>query len=824
MTDRAGHAQVVIVGGGIVGCSIAYHLVQLGVTDVILLERGRLTCGTTWHAAGLIMQLRLSHTGTEFARYAAELYGRLEAETGQATGFKQNGTLGVCRSAERLHETRRAASIARSAGIEAHLLSPAEARELYPEMDYRLIQGAIYIPKDGQTNPVDSTMALAAGARKGGVRIREGMPVVRVEAGPEGGYRVHTPGGVTSCEQMVLACGLWTRDLASQLGINVPLHPCEHMYVVTEALGFVKPTLPVLRDPDGYVYIKEDAGKLLVGAFEPQGKPLHWDRLPGHPEFIELPEDWEHFELPYTKAAEILPPLAQAGISHFLNGPESFTPDLMFALGEAPGRRNCFIAAGFNSEGIEYSPAAGRALAEWMVQGEPTRDLTTVDIARFHPRQNNVRYLRHRAGESLGLHYKVHWPHKQREASRPVRKSPMHGRWVERNACFGEAMGWERPLWFAAPGTDAVNHYSYFQPNWYEHTAAECSAVRNGVAIFDQSSFGKHLVTGHDACAYLQRLCSGDVDVAPGRLVYTHMLNTRGGIETDITVNRLAGDRYLVVSSATTQPRDRNWMLRNVRAGEQVTVADVTSQYAVLSIQGPGSRALLQEVVDADLTGAAFPFATAREVDIGFAHALAYRLTYVGELGWELYIPVECADEVCGLILSAGAARGLRPAGYHAIEHLRLECGFREYQLDLTPVDTPLEAGLGFTLKLDGGVDFTGRDALLRQRERALTKRMVQFRLAEPAPRLFHDEPVVMDGHIAGYISSGAYSFTFGRSVGMGYVHDPDGVTAERIAAARFEIEVAGERHVAEASLRAFYDPSGARRREENAKSRGKLR
>ncbi len=813
MTDRVEHARVVIIGGGIVGCSIAYHLAQLGVTDVTLLERGRLTCGSTWHAAGLIMQLRLSHTATAFARYAAELYGRIEAETGQATGFKQNGTLGVCRTSERLHETRRVASIAKSVGIEAHVLSPAEARDLYPEMDYRLIEGAIFIPKDGQTNPVDSTMALAAGARKGGVRIREGTPVAHVEAVPAGGYRVHTAGGVIACEQLVLACGLWTRELASQLDVDVPLHPCEHMYMVTESLGFVRPTLPVLRDPDGYVYIKEDAGKLLVGAFEPQGKPLHWDRLPVHPEFIELPEDWEHFELPYTKAAEILPPLVDAGISHFLNGPESFTPDLMFALGEAPGRHNCFIAAGFNSEGIEYAPAAGRALAEWMLRGEPTRDLTMVDIARFHPLQTNVRYLRHRAGESLGLHYKVHWPHKQREASRPVRKSPMHGSWVERNACFGEAMGWERPLWFAPPGTEAVNRYSYYRPNWYEHTAVECSAVRNSVAIFDQSSFGKHLVTGRDACAYLQRLCGGNVDVATGKLVYTPMLNTRGGIETDITVNRLAEDRYLVVSSATTQPRDRNWMLRNISAGESVAVADVTPQYAVLSIQGPASRALLQEVVDTELNNDAFPFATAREVDIGFARVLAYRLTFVGELGWELYIPVECANDVCGLILAAGAAHGLRPAGYHAIEHLRLECGFREYQLDLTPEDTPLEAGLGFTLKLDSGVDFTGRDALLRQREQPLAKRMVQFRLADPAPQLFHDEPIVMDGRIVGYISSGAYSFTFGRSVGMGYVHHPEGVDAERIAAAPFEIEVAGERHAAEASLRAFYDPAGARRR-----------
>ena len=804
-------AEVVIVGGGVVGSSIAYHLTKLGVTDVVLLERGKLTSGTTWHAAGLIMQLRSSHSLTELSRYNVQLYGRLEAETGQATGIKQNGTLSVARTKERMHETKRLATVAKSYDTEVHIIGPQEVKDLYPAINHEIIEGAIYIPKDCQTNPVDTTMSLIAGAKRRGTKVFEDTPVTSLQWLASRNYRVETPSGEIKCQTLVLCAGLWTRDLAAQLGIHVPLYPCEHMYVVTEPLDFVEPTLPVLRDPDGYVYIKEDAGKLLVGCFEPQGKPLPMEKLPSDAQFIELQEDWDHFELPFTKAMEILPPLEHAGIGKFMNGPESFTPDLLFVLGEAPEYPNCFVAAGFNSEGVEFAPGAGRAMAEWIVEGEPTMDLSMVDIARFVPFQTNRSYLHHRAGESVGLHYKMHWPHRQREASRPVRKSPLHDRLAARNACFGEAMGWERPLWFAPEGVEPKDVYSYHSPNWFAYTAEECRAAREGVVVFDQSSFGKHLIQGRDARAFLQRMCAGDLDTPVGKLVYTHMLNSRGGIETDITVNRLAEDRYLIISSATTHPRDKAWIEKHMTREEHVTLADVTSAYSVLSVQGPKSRDLLGRIIDADLSNEAFPFATSQEIDIGYARVIALRLTFIGELGWELHIPSEFAQGVFDALAEVGQAFDLRQAGYHALEHLRSERAYREYGHDLTPEDTPYEAGLGFTVKLDKPGGFIGREAIEAQRGKPLNKRLVMFKLTDPEPVLFHDELIRLDGEIVGYISSGAYGFTLGRSVGMGYVHHPEGVTKDLVENGEFEIEIACERYPAEAALRAFYDPKGER-------------
>ena len=806
------HVQTLIVGGGVAGASAAYHLAKLGRTDTLLVERNQLTSGTTWHAAGLIMQLRSTHALTELARYNVELYSSLEAETGQATGFKQNGTLGVCRTKDRLFETRNVASIAKSFDIEAHIITPAEAKEIYPAIDESVIEGAIYIPKDGQTNPVDTTMSLIAGARQNGVKIVENCPVGKLERLASGEYRVESSQGAVQCETLILACGLWTRDLAAQLGVRVPLYACEHFYVVTEALDAATPNLPVLRDTDGHVYVKEDAGKWLVGAFEPTGKPLRMDQLPGDSAFIQLPEDWDHFELPYSKAMEILPDLENAGIHTFLNGPESFTPDLLFALGEAPGLPNCFISAGYNSEGIEFGPGAGRALAEWIVEGEPTFDLSNVDVARFHPFQINKTYLHERTAEILGLHYKPHWPHYQPESSRNVRKSVLHDRWAALNASFGEGMGWERAMWFAPEGESNENVYSHTRPNWFGPVAEECRAAREAAILLDQSSFGKHLVQGRDAVPFLQRLCAGNIDVPIGKLVYTHMLNNRGGIETDITVNRLAENRFLIISSATIHPRDKAWIERHITGEENVTLTDVTSGYAVLSLQGPKSRDILSHLTDADLGNDAFPFATSQEIDVAYARVIVNRLTYVGELGWELHIPTEFAQGVCDAVLEAGEGHGLKPAGYHALEHLRSERAYREYELDLTPEDTPLEAGLGFTVKLDKPGGFIGRDVLVRQKEAGpLPKRLVMFKLRDAEPVLFHEELIRRDGEILGYISSGAYGFTLGASVGMGYVNHPDGVTKEFVASGAWEIEIACERYPADASLSAFYDPKGER-------------
>ncbi|MDP6344425.1 MAG: FAD-dependent oxidoreductase, partial [Alphaproteobacteria bacterium] len=526
---------------------------------------------------------------------------------------------------------------------------------------------------------------------------------------------------------------------------------------------------------------------------------------------FDLPEDWEHFALPYGKAAEIIPALADAGIARFMNGPESFTPDSLFAMGEAPGRRNCFIIAGFNSEGFEMGAGAGRALAEWIVAGEPTEDLSDVDLARYHPFQANRRYLHDRAGESLAAIYQMHWPNRQRETARPARQSPLHDRLAARNACFGETLGWERAMWFAPDGVTPRDVYSHGRPNWYAHTAEECRAARQGVVLLDQSSFGKTLVQGRDACAFLQHLCAGDVDGPVGKVVYTHMLNRRGGIETDLTVDRLAEDQFMVISSAAYQPRDLAWMRRHLPSDQHVTVTDLTSAQAVLSVQGPKSRELLSRVSTADLSNDGFPFLTARQIDIGYASARAKRMTFIGELGWELHLPSEFAAHAFDLLCSAGREFDLRLAGYHALEHLRCERGYREFGLDLTPGETLYQAGLGFTVKLDKPGGFIGREAIAGQRGQVLDKRLVLFRLEDPEPVLHHDELIRLDGRIVGYLSSGAYGFTLGRSVGMGYVHHPGGVNKELLQTGAFEIEIAGTRYPAEAAFRPFHDPAGER-------------
>lgn len=809
--DLPDHARIVIVGGGVVGSSIAYQLTKAGVPDVVLLERGVLTCGTSWHAAGLIMQLRGSHVTTGVTRYNVEFYPELESDTGMATGFKQNGTLAIARNMDRVHELNRRASLAKSFAIDAHVISPREVKDMYPALDDSLVAGGLFIPKDGQLSPVDTVNALIGGAKKRGARIFEGAPVGNMRRLPSGEYRLESSIGTIRCETLVLACGLWTRDFAAQLGARVPLHACEHMYVVTEAMDFVAPSLPVLRDADGYTYMKEETGKLLIGSFEPRGKPLPVEKLPAEQQFIELQEDWDHFALPYAKAMELIPELEHIGINRFMNGPESFTPDDLPCLGEAPGLPNCFIAAGLNSEGFEISPGISRALAHWIIDGEPGMDLLDYDVARFHPFQVNKKYLSDRSAESLGGVFDMGWPFKEHETSRPARKSHLHDRLAASGACFGEAAGWERPMWFAPQGVEPKNQYSFFRPNWYEHTAEECRVARQGVVIMDISSFGKTMVQGRDACAYLQWMCAGNVDVPVGKLVYTHMLNKRGGIECDITIDRLAEDCFMVYSSAAVHCRDMNWMHMHITPGRHVAITDVTAAYAVLNIQGPKSRELLQSISDADLSNPAFPFLTAQEIDIGYARVRAKRLTFIGELGWELQVPSEFVQDLYDLIIEAGRPLALKQAGYHALEHLRCERAYREFVLDLAPDDTPFEAGLGFTVKMDKPGGFHGREALLPQAGKTLTRRMVNFKLKDPEPLLFHDELIRMDGEIVGYLSSGAYGFTLGSAVGMGYVKHPEGVTAELLAGANFEIEMACERYPAEASLRPFYDPKGER-------------
>ncbi|MGF1612190.1 MAG: FAD-dependent oxidoreductase [Kiloniellales bacterium] len=806
-----GEARVVIIGGGVVGCSVAYHLTKLGWSDVMLLERKKLTCGTTWHAAGLVGQLRATANLTRLAQYTTDLYAGLEQETGQATGFKQRGSLALAGSAARLEELKRGASMARTFGLEVEVLSAQDAKIMWPLLNVEDVAGCVFLPKDGQCNPTDTTMALAKGARMGGAKIVEDCKVLEVLTKDGRAVGVRTEAGEIKAEVVVLCGGMWSRAIGRSCGVNIPLQACEHFYIVTEEIPELSRDLPVLRDPDGCAYFKEDAGKLLVGAFEPNAKPWGQDGIPEDFAFDELPEDFDHFAPVLEHAIKRVPILETAGIRTFFNGPESFTPDDRYMLGEAPELKNFFVAAGFNSIGIQSAGGAGKVLSEWIVEGHPPMDLWDVDIRRMAPFQGNRRYLVERASEALGLLYAMHWPYRQYETARGIRLSPLHERLKAKGACFGEVAGWERANWFAPNGTEPRYVYSYDRQNWFPYAAAEHKAVREAVAVFDQSSFGKFLLQGRDAEAVLQRICANDVAVPPGKVVYTQWLNERGGIEADLTVTRLVEDSYLVVTGAAVAGRDLHWLKRNIPDGSHATVTDVTSGMAVLGVMGPNSRALLSRLTDADLSSEVFPFGTAQEIEIGYAKARALRITYVGELGWELYVPSEFACSLFDSLLAEGADLGLRPAGLHVLDSCRIEKAYRHWGHDITDEDTPLEAGLGFACRLDKNQPFIGRDALLRQKEAGVTKRLVQFALEDPEPLLYHNEPIYRDGTIVGQVTSANYGHHLGAAIGLGYVSHPDGVDADFIKTGRYEIEVACERVPARASLRPLYDPGSER-------------
>ena len=804
-------ARVAIIGGGIIGCALAYHLTRLGWRDVVVLERKKLTCGTTWHAAGLVREVLGSITLSRLARESMRLFKTLEEETGQATGLKLNGSLGIATNEGRWEEHRRAAGLAKVLDVEGHLVTPKEARELYPILNVDDVLGAIYFPHDGQANPADLAMALAKGARMAGAQIFEDTKVTGVATAGGRVTGVETERGAIAAEVVVNCAGMWAHEVGRMAGVSVPLHACEHFYVVTEPMEEVPANLPVLRDMDGCAYYKEDAGKLLIGAFEPNAKPWGMDGIPEDFAFDELPEDMEHFMPVLEGAMHRVPALERVGIRTFFNGPESFTPDDRYHLGEAPELRNFFIAAGFNSIGIQSSGGAGKALAEWIVGGEPPFDLSEVDIRRMQPFQNNKIYLRQRAAEALGLLYAMHWPYRQVETARGLRLSPLHERLKAHGACFGEAAGWERANWFAPDGVEPRYEYSFGRQNWFDYAAAEHRAVREAVALFDQSSFAKILVQGRDAEAVLQHICANDVAVPAGKVVYTQWLNGHGGIEADLTVTRLAEDQYMVVTGAAVGPRDLAWLRRHVPEDAHVTVTDVTSGTAVLGLMGPNSRALLSRLTDADLSNGAFPFGTAQEIEVGCVPVRALRITYVGELGWELYVSSEFAAALFDTLVEAGAADGLKLAGMHVLDSCRIEKAYRHWGHDLTDEDTPVEAGLTFAVRFDKNQPFIGRDALLRQREEGVTKRLVQFALEDPAPLLYHNEPIFRDGEVVGYLSSGNYGHALGRAIGLGYVRREEGVDADFIKAGSYEIEVAGERVPATASLRPLYDPKSER-------------
>lgn len=809
VSEVPSHAQVVIIGGGVAGCSVAYHLTRLGWQDVVLLERKSLTSGTTWHAAGLIGQLRATHNLTRLAQYTAELYAALEKETGQATGFRQNGSLSIASEPERFEELRRGASMASCFGLEAEVISPAEAGELHPLIEIDDLVGAVFLPNDGQTNPIDTTQALARGARDHGAKIFEQTRVTGIETEGRRVTAVVTTSGRVACEFVVNCAGMWAKEVGQMCGVNIPLHAAEHFYVVTEPIEGLPHNLPVLREPSACNYFKEDAGKLLVGMFEPVAKPWGMLGIPKDLEFETLPQDIEHIEPQLDLAMKRIPLLARTGIQTFFNGPESFTPDNRYMLGPAPELDNFFVAAGFNSIGIVSGGGVGKVMADWIVEGHPPMDLWDVDIKRVMPFQANRRYLRERTTEAVGLLYAMHWPFFSPESARPVRVSPLHERLAAQGACFGELCGWERANWFAPEGVQPRYRYSYGRQNWFEYSAAEHRAVRETVGLFDLSSFGKFLLQGDDAEAVLNRVSTNDVAVAPGQVVYTQWLNERGGIEADLTVTRLEKDQYLIVTAAASQGRDFYWLRDRIPPDCHAVLTDVTSGWSVLSVMGPESRALLQPLSADDLSNDAFPFGTSREIDLGYARVRATRISYVGELGWELYVPTEFAPGVFDVILEDGAAHGLHLAGYHALNSLRIEKGYRHWGHDITNEDTPLESGLGFTVKWDKAGGFIGREALDEYRNAPLKRRLVQFRLEDPEPMLYHEEPIWREGVRVGRTTSGMYGHTLGGSVGLGYVEHPEGVDHEFMASGNFELEVAGKRFAAAASLRPMYDPTG---------------
>ncbi|MFN3548215.1 MAG: FAD-dependent oxidoreductase [Mesorhizobium sp.] len=811
MTALPAKARAVIIGGGVSGCSVAYHLAKLGWTDIVLLERKQLTCGTTWHAAGLVGQLRGSKNMTRLAKYSADLYAKLEAETGVATGMRQVGSITVALTEERREEIFRQASLARAFDVDVREISPAEVKAMYPHLNVSDVMAAVHLPLDGQCDPANIAMALAKGARMRGAVIAEGVKVTAVH---ENGRRVtgvswekDGEAGIIETDVVVNCAGMWARDLASRNGVTVPLHACEHFYLITEPIpGLTR--LPVLRVPDECAYYKEDAGKMMLGAFEPVAKPWGMDGIPESFCFDQLPEDMDHFAPILEMGVNRMPMLETAGIHTFFNGPESFTPDDRYYLGEAPELAGYWVAAGYNSIGIVSSGGAGMALAQWIADGEPPFDLWEVDIRRAQPFQKNRRYLKERVTETLGLLYADHFPFRQMASARGVRRSPLHEHLKARGAVFGETAGWERANWFAREGQEREYRYSWKRQNWFDNQREEHLAVRNGVGLFDMTSFGKIRVEGRDACTVLQRLCANDVDVPAGRIVYTQMLNARGGIESDLTVSRLSETAFLAVVPGATLQRDLAWLRRHVGDAFCV-VTDVTAGESVLCVMGPKSRDLMRRISPNDFSNETNPFGTFHEVEIGMGLARAHRVTYVGELGWELYVPTDQAAHVFEAIEEAGQDLGLKLCGLHTLDSCRIEKAFRHFGHDITDEDHVLEAGLGFAVRTAKG-DFIGRDAVLAKREAGLDRRLVQFRLADPEPLLFHNEAIVRDGRIVGTVTSGNYGHHLGGAIGLGYVPCAGESEAE-VLGSTYEIEIAGVRHGAIASLKPMYDPKAER-------------
>jgi len=805
-------AQVVIIGGGVIGCSVAYHLTELGWRDVVLLERARLTAGTTWHAAGIVVSGFSNETYINMAKYTRDLYERLGEKTGQDTGFKAVGYLQIASNPERQSSLRRRVAFSRAYGVLTEEISAAEVKEMWPLFDTSDILAGFYTADDGRTNPVDTTISLANGARMGGACILEETKVTGIRQKKGRATGVLTNKGVIEAEYVVNCGGMWGRELGLMANVKVPLHAAEHYYLITETLEGMGRDLPVVEDPDIFGYYLDEMGGLLLGLFEPVAAPWGMVKSGGIPEdfsFGEITPDWERMMPHLEKAMKRIPAARDAGVHKFFCGPESFTPDMGPLMGEAPEFKNFFVAAGFNSLGILLGGGAGQIMAQWIVDGYPPVDVSGININRMMPFQNNPAYLHDRTVELLGWQY-MSWPNLQPETARNARKSAMYDRLAEAGAYYGVSVGWEYPDWFAPPGVEPKVEYSWGRQNWFEYVAAEHRSAREDVILMDLTHMSKILVQGLDAEKVLNRICANNVAVPVGQIVYTQWLNERGTIEADLTVTRLADDVYLLVLVDAIQIHVESWLKENIPSEAHVFVTDVTSAYNIINIQGPKSRQLISGLTTADMSNDAFPYLTMQEIDMGYALVKALRVTYVGELGWELYVPTEFTLHIFDMLVEAGEEVNLKHAGLQVLNTLRIEKAYRDYGHDIDNTDTPLEAGLGFAVDFNKAGGFIGREALLRQQEKGLLeRRFVQFLLKDPEPLLYGSEPIYRDGKRVGHIAGGAYGHTLGGAVGLGFVNNEEGVSADFIKSGDYEIEVIDRRYPAKASLRPIYDPKG---------------
>jgi sarcosine dehydrogenase len=803
-------AQIIVIGGGIIGCSTAYHLARDHKARVVVLEQGRITSGTTWHAAGLVGQLRSSASITRVLKYSVDLYKNLQAETGLETGWKMTGCLRLATTPDRWTEYKRLATTAKSFGMDMALLSPFEVKRMWPLMDTSDLIGASWLATDGQASPSDITQSLAKGARMHGVKFHEGVRVTGFDMKEGRITAVKTDQGKIRCEKVVNCAGMWARQVGAMAGVNVPLQAVKHQYVITDKIPGLAADAPTLRDPDRRTYFKEEVGGLVMGGYEPD--PISWttEEVPADWEFKLFDDDFDHFEQHMAQALARVPALASVGVKKMINGPESFTPDGNFILGRAQACENMFVGAGFNAFGIAAGGGAGWVLADWVMKGEAPLDLWAVDIQRFSFLHQDRNWVKERTLEAYGKHYTVAYPHEEYESGRPRLTSPLYERLKQQGAVFGSKLGWERPNWFARSKDIARDEYAMGRQNWFEAVGEEHHHVRAHVGVFDQTSFAKFELHGKDAAESLEWICANRVARDVGRLTYTQMLNSRGGIEADLTVSRLSENRFYIVTGTGFRSHDFGWIAQHLPKGKDVKLEDVTEDMATLSVMGPKARAVLQAATSADVSAAVFPFGAVRAIEIAGHMVWALRVTYVGELGYELHLPMDVVGDVYDCLMGLGANQSIRPVGYRALESLRLEKGYRAWGSDITPNDTPFEAGLGWAVKLRSGAGFLGRDALEQVAAAPLRKSFVGFALADNTV-LLGRETILRNGAFVGYLTSGGYGYSVAKPIAYGYVRHAESITVEWLLSGHYELIVAGDVKPATLSLEPFVDPTNLR-------------